>query len=36
MLEGKIVKFGKVSKAIGTKVFKMKDCKAIWSNGSRV
>ena len=36
MLKGKVVKFSKVRKAKRTKVFKMKDCKAIWTNGSGI
>jgi hypothetical protein len=35
-LEGKVVKFGKVGKARGAKVFEMKDSKAIGTNGSGI
>ena len=35
-LEGKVVKFGKVGKARGAKMFKMKDSKAIGTNGSGI
>jgi hypothetical protein len=36
MLKGKVVKFGEVRKAKRTKVFKVKDSKAIWTNGSGI